>query len=114
MKVYELKTSYGKYHITLKKGTYLSNGSLYVRMVETTPKGKKIKNYFDDLTVNLMFSNANENKQYIDTNSLGNDILKWLKDNGIAKPTGEYGHSGFCTYPLYKFTKEALAEMEQI
>lgn len=113
MKIYELKTSYGQYHIALRKGTYANNGTLYVEMVETTPKGK-IKDYFDTLTTNLMFSFANENKQYIDTNNLGNNILKWLKDNGIAKPTGEYGYSGYCTYPLYKFTKEALAEMEQI
>lgn len=113
MKIYELKTSYGHYHIALRKSTYANNGTLYVEMVETTPKGK-IKDYFDNLTVNLPISYANDKEQYIDTNNLGDKILSWLKDNGIAKPTGRYGYSGFCTYPLYKFTEEALAEMEQI
>ena len=30
---------------------------------------------------------------------------EWLqaKENKIAKPTGHYGHSGWCSYPLYEF-----------
>lgn len=114
MKIYEFKTSYGKkYHIGLLKSTYANNDTLYIEMVETTPKGK-IKDYFDTLTVNLEFSFATKDKQYIDTNNLGEEILNWLKDNGIAKPTGEYGFSGYCTYPLFKFDKKVLAEMEEL
>lgn len=114
MKIYEFKSQYGKkYHIVLQKTTYANNGTLYVEMVETTPKGK-FKDYYGAITVNLEFSFATENKQYIDTNNLGNDILKWLEDNGIAKPTGEYGHSGYCTYPLFEFDEKVLAEMEKL
>ena len=116
MKVYTLNF-YGKnYNIGLAKGNYMNNGTLAVLMFITTPKGK-IKEDFGDLTTNIGESwlIANEtDKQFVDTNNLGKEITKWLVKNKIAKPTGEYGHSGYCSYPLFQFTQEALNGMDTL
>lgn len=112
-KVYKLKF-YGKtYNVALGKAHYVNNGKVAVLMYTCTPKGK-IKEDFGDLTVNIADSDimANEkDEQFIDTNNLGHDIVKWLVDNKIAIETGIYGFSGFCMYPLMTFSKEALDGM---
>lgn len=115
-KIYKLNFYGETYNIGLAKGKYLSNGKFAVLMFITTPNGK-IKENFGDLTVNIDDSDimANDSDtQFIDTNNLGNEITKWLEKENIAKPTRLIGYSGFCSYPLYKFTKEALEGMETL
>lgn len=116
MKTYPLNF-YGKnYNICLAKGNYQNNGTMAVLMYATTPKGK-IKEEFGTLTVNIQDSNffANDtDSQFIDTNNLGKDIVKWLEKNKIAESTGIIGFSGFCSYPLFQFTKQALENMQAI
>ena len=110
-KIYEIKFYGKKYHIILQKDAYVNNGTLAVSMLECTPKGK-VKDYFGTLTVNLVNQEpSNKDEQYIDTNNNGNEIIQWLKDNKIAEEVGIYGYSGYCGYPLFKFTKEALDGM---
>ena len=116
MKVYTFKFYSSKYNIGLAKGNYSNNGTLAILMYLTTPKGK-IKDEFGNLTVNIGESNfmANENDtQFINTNHLGSEITNWLIENNIAKPTGLIGHSGYCSYPLFKFNKQALDEMDTL
>lgn len=112
-KTYTLNFYGKKYPVCLAKCNYVNNGKLAILMFVTTPKGK-IKEEFGNLTVNIDDSNifANDvDTQFIDTNNLGNEIIHWLVENNIAKPTGMIGFSGFCSYPLFKFNKEVLDEM---
>lgn len=76
--------------------SYLNNGSLAVIAIEES--GEE----FDTITVNLPFGDADDTHAYIDTNNCP-WAKEMLKKHKSAKPTGEYGHSGFCTYPLYEF-----------
>ena len=115
-KVYKLEFYGTNYNIVLGKANYVNNGTLAVLMFVSTPKGK-IKEDFGDLTQNIddsdIFAN-DKNSQFIDTNNLPSDIIKWLNDNGIAKDTGIRGFSGYCTYPLVEFTQEALNGMVEL
>lgn len=111
-KVYKLKFYGTTYNIVLEKANYVNNGTLAVLMYVCTPKGK-IKEDFGDLTRNIDDSDvwADKESQFVDTNNLGNEIVKWLEENHIAENTGIIGFSGFCSYPLMKFTQDALDGM---
>lgn len=115
-KVYKLKFYDTNYNIVLGKANYVNNGTLAVLMFVSTPKGK-IKEDFGDLTQNIgdsdIYANAKDT-QFIDTNNLPREIVKWLVDNDIAEETHIYGQSGYCTYPLVKFTKQALDGMVEL
>ena len=79
---------------------YSNNGSLAVIVMDITDEG--YEEQFDVITVNLPFGCADETHAYIDTNN-SSWAEKMLKEMKIAKPTGDYGYSGYCKYPLYKF-----------
>lgn len=83
--------------LRLHTTTYRSNGTLAVFATEGDEE-------FATLTVNIPESGlfCYENTAFIDTNNCP-WAEKFLKENKIAKPTGHYGHSGWCSYPLYEF-----------
>ena len=112
-KKYTFTSSWGKkYTIIFVKGQYSSNNTLAIQMICVDSKG--MEEPFATLTVNIEDSDVYATKAdraFIDTNNLGSGVTEWLEKNGIAKDTGIIGFSGYCTYPMYKFTEEALASM---
>lgn len=103
-KAFPITISYGfgdavQHRLTLVAKTYQSNNSLAI--VAYDEHG----DMFDVITVNLPFSDVMGDTAYIDTNNCP-WATEFLKSNGIAKPMGKIGHSGFCAYPLYKFNME--------
>jgi hypothetical protein len=101
-KVYKVDIDFGcgdvySAKLKLHTTTYRNNGTLAVYATEGNED-------FADITVNLpdsMFV-CDEKTAFVDTNNCP-WAEKFLKENGIAKPTGDYGHSGWCSYPLYEF-----------
>lgn len=51
-----------------------------------------------------------KNCAYIDVNNCGEDIIKWLEENGLGKVTGLKAQSGFVTYPEFMFDESVLQE----
>lgn len=95
----------------LSASSYNSNDSLAVIAYEM-PKGKCVSpEMFDVITVNIFESDFLMEKDlaYVDTNN-SPWAVELLKETGLATPVGTYGHSGFCTYPLYKFDLEKFNE----
>jgi len=100
---------YKGYEVKFKKNRYADNDNLYVGL-----------DYFDDefesyapfgnITVNTD-TKLKDMYAAIDTNNMGNEILKFIEDLGLAVDTGAVVHSGFCTYPVYKFSEMKLAEL---
>ena len=67
------------------------------------------------ITVNIDYplSGDKETTAFIDTNNLNAFLIeRFLQENQIATPTGEYGQSGFCTYPEYRFRANRLQELD--
>lgn len=60
---------------------------------------------YGDATVNLG-EPLLEGMAYLDTNNM-QDMADFMMMHGWCEPIG-FGHSGFCTYPLVKFTDEFL------
>jgi len=89
----------------LHKDSYANNGSLAVFLSDN-------KEMIAVLTVNIDASDCigDEACAYIDTNNIP-WVEDFLQENKIAYPTGEYGFSGFCAYPLYRFDLSKLEEV---
>lgn len=97
------------YNICLEMASYNSNGTLAVVALEAPRGGCVTSEYFDTITVNLEFGFAHGNLAYVDTNNCP-WAVEMLEENGIASPTGMYGRSGWCEYPLYEFNLEKFSE----
>ena len=86
-------------------GKYTSNGNLAVSMIVEMEE-----DYYEPwstLTVNLTRKCA-PNCAFIDTNNNGDDIIEWLINNNLGKPTGRMEISGFCFYPEFQFNMDIL------
>ena len=105
--IYKLKFYGEDYELLGVYSHYVDNETLAVVLVE-----KDTFEPFADITVNLPISMATKTLAYVDTNN-SEWVEKFLKDNKIAKPTGEYGFSGFCSYPLYEFDLTKLMSEEE-
>ena len=86
-------------------------GEKYEVALEVTsyakPKRVALRLWCDDgpfatLSVNLPDEKLTNDKCFfVDTNNCPR-AEEFLEKNGIAKPTGDFGYSGFCEYPEYE------------
>lgn len=101
--MYELEFNNKKIKVQAFKTCYMTNDNLAVVL--------KNKEFEDVLTVNLAESPTDRQCAFIDTNNV-KYAEKFLQENQIAKPTGRYAMSGFCTYPEYRFDMSKLKSYE--
>lgn len=94
------------YKARFEKSEYANNGNLYIG-VATWDEEYEYWEPWCDLTVNLGVSLPG-NEAYLDTNNCAPEIIQCLMDKGYAVDTGMVKYSGFCTYPLVRFTEEFL------
>lgn len=66
---------------------------------------------YGDVTVNLDSSITGENYGFLDTNNCDPKLIKFLTKNGWIEDTGFIVPSGYCVYPIVKFTDEFLNEI---
>lgn len=86
------------FHLSLYKTTYRNNGSLAIILMDDDAQEE-----FDVISVNISSSFAlKKNECYIDINNSPWATM-FLRDNNIAKPTGDFGFSGYCAYPCFSF-----------
>lgn len=100
MKTYKLNTMWGT----------TENITMTVRQYDK-PQNLAIQLWCDDgpyatMTVNLGKKLADD-MAYVDTNNFP-EAESFIKKHRLGKPTGKYGYSGFCAYPLYQFDLKKL------
>ena len=96
---------YGKNHpMTFELNHYCENDNLYVGLI-TNEEG--YPEPWQNLTVNLSVKCAPD-CGFIDTNNNGEEIIDWLIENNLGKPTGKIRASGWCVYPEFKFNVSEL------
>ena len=101
----------GKIPVALWIARYCDeNGAIYIGLcsdIDSEEEGELEP--FGDLTVNLP-GTVPAFCGYLDVNNLpGIDVF--VTENQIGEFTGKVLQSGFCTYPLYKFSEERLKEL---
>lgn len=97
--------AWGKSHkISFHLATYTSTGNLYIGLVTHKEDGLEP---WSDLTVNLNVQ-LPPNRAYIDVGNNGGEIIRWLIDNSIGKPTLTTKIGGYCVYPEFEFNMPEL------
>lgn len=95
----EIRTPYGTYSdIEMEKTEYRNNGNLAIQLYSEK------EGPFATLTVNLN-EKLPKGYAYVDTNNCP-WAREFIAENHLGVFTGEYGFSGFCSYPLYRFTEK--------
>ena len=85
---------------------YENNGNLAVLLYE-----KESGEMYGCVSVNLDF--LMPGFAFVDTNNMGEEIVPFLKENKIAKPTGRYRDSGFCRFQLWEFNMNKLTPIKK-
>lgn len=96
MKVYKLQDR----ELVFQKTTYVHDHSLAIVAFESNTHEP-----YCCVTTNLGLVIADD-MAYLDTNNLP-DICNWLVSMGYAEVVA-FANSGYCTYPLVRFSKEFL------
>ena len=102
MKYYELNYDDETYNVRIERNKYL-NDTLAISLISDDGEP------FADLTVNLMdsFAFCDDKTAFVDTNNCP-WAEEFIKQNNLGTFMNQYGHSGFCRYPLYRFNVEEM------
>ena len=124
--IFELEMYGIRHEVKIEYASYNCNGTLALQLFTKPDEdemgyysqfGRMAKDPYQSpygiATVNLPDSEyLSVNEQFVDENNLPG-IGKWLKDKGIAEPTGLTARSGYCQYQAYRFKvpEEALEKI---
>jgi hypothetical protein len=96
----------GKEHrITLTIDSYVWDKSFALTMQEIED-GYPMP--WGTITVRLDDYPCEGNRQFVDTNNNGEEIVNWLIENNLGTPTGRIGYSGYCQYPEFEFNIDEI------
>ena len=94
-----VKTFFGQEEVNIEVTSYANNKTLAIQLwCEDGP--------FAVLTVNIEDVHRAE-CQYVDTNNCP-WAEQFIREYNLGAPTGNFGMSGFCLYPEYRFDIEEL------
>ena len=106
------KSQWGnEYKIVFRKNNYHNNNRLYVGcMCENEEYGGY--ELYCDVTVNLAQNMPDGNYGFLDTNNGDPKLFDMMFEKGWIEDIERIGFSGFCTYPLVKFSDEFIKMIE--
>ena len=94
-----VKTQFGTYEVNTEIAKYANNDTLAIQLWDEDGP-------FAMLTVNISDAHR-EGCQYVDINNCP-WAEQFIEQYKLGEHTGNYGMSGFCFYPEYKFNIEEL------
>lgn len=100
-----------EYKVIFRKSNYANNNRLYIGCLCEDEEYGGYEPYCD-VTVNLAQNMPDGNFGYLDTNNGDQNLFDLMFENGWIEDTGNFGMSGYCIYPLVKFTDEFLKMIE--
>ena len=95
-----------EFKVSFVTDTYVDNDNLYVGLEVHNDDGST--DFFCDITVNIG-EKCNADCAFVDDNNIPR-MERWLCENGIATPTGNFGLSGFCVYSEFRFDMGKIRE----
>ena len=106
----KFKSQWGtEYDVIFTKNSYANNGRLYVGCY---CEDKEYGGYepYCDVTVNLINNSLPKgNYGFLDTNNGDPKLFAIMEEKGYMEYIeGRYGFSGWCTYPVVKFSDEFI------
>lgn len=97
-----------EYNVIFTKDTYVNNGRLYVGCL---CEDKEYGGYepYCDVTVNIDGYLPEGNCAFLDTNNGDPKLFAMMEEKGYMEYVdGWYGSSGWCFYPVVRFSNEFL------
>lgn len=94
--------------VILVEEHYINPGTLAVRILAVRGflEPYMLEPYMP-ATVNLDgwtgYDTQTDRRAYLDVNNGGDELVRFVEENGLASPTGIRCQSGFVTYPLYEW-----------
>lgn len=108
--IFEYIDSYGGTNfVQFKMDMYRDNDNLYLGLDVYDPEVDAMLPY-GDVTVNTHV-NLPYLHSLIDTNNNGAAIIPFLVEKGFGELTGQSVVSGYCDFPIFKFSEEKLMEV---
>ena len=105
----KFKSQWGEeYDIIFEKSSYAKNGRLFVRCL---CEDKEYGGYepYCNVTVNLKDYLPKGNYAFLDTNNGDPKLFGLMFENGyVEEVDGLVGFSGYCIYPVIKFSDEFI------
>lgn len=98
-----------EYEISFEVTTYHYGGSLAIQLYY---REESYQAPYATLTVNLEDFPTENDKAFVDTNNLGDEIVDWIVQNDLGELTGRIGFSGYCVYPEVQFDLDKIKEHE--
>ena len=98
-KLFDVKTDFGSYKVNVIVDRYYNNRNLAINLFDP------VEGPFARLTVNIV--KLKPGLAFVDTNNCP-WAEEFIAEHKLGKPTGEFGRSGRCIYPLYEFDMDAL------
>ena len=102
--MYQVEYDGEMYDVSLFVGEYQNNDRLAIILIDEEGYD------FADLTVNLSGERCPEGCAFLDTNNLPS-AEDFVERYGLGEFTGYWGHSGYCSYPLYRFDLEKIGKV---
>lgn len=97
------------FKIAFYRSKYESNGRVYVGcMCQQDEENPDFWETYCDITANLPDSIPDESYAFLDANNGDKLVFKFMEEQGWMTQTGLICSSGFCNYPLVKFSDEFL------
>lgn len=96
--------------VEIKVGTYPDGNNLYVGL-DYYDEEMESMSFYGSITKNHPDWKLGYLEGAIDVNNMGKSILGFLIENSLAEETGRIVESGFCRYPVYKFSEGRLFEL---
>lgn len=107
------KDAWGSEHeLALVRTTYMMTGNLAVEALVADRGNEEYGQTWCNVTVNLGRL-PEPDLAFLDTNNMGSKLVETLDSLGIYEYTGRKARSGYCEYPLVRFTDLALAAMRR-
>ena len=111
MKTFKFKSQWGtEYNIIFFKSNYMDNNRIYIGCMCEDEEYGGYEPYCD-VTVNLNQIIPTGNYGFLDTNNGDPNLFRLMKANRWIEDTGILGFSGWCSYPLVKFSEEFINEI---
>lgn len=109
MKTYSYHPFEGSIDVQLGVHAYQQNGNLAVLLMAKDPESDRFDDEYACATVNI-----EKLPPFFAAIDLNNSptMGSFLEGNGLARQTGQHLASGFCVYPVFEFSREALAEAD--
>ena len=102
-----------EYNIVFYKGRYMRGNGIYVCAYCEDEEYGGYSPYCD-ITINLMKPIQDGNYAFLDTNNADLELIDLMVEKGWIEKTGYFDFSGYCSYPLVKFTDEFLNEINEL